>query len=235
MKIHLPAFGPDLPVHPFTGFTALGLRRNGAPIWPVRGGSGDGDDGKTGGQGGSGSGDGGDGGKDGGGPPGDLGDAGKKALDAMKAERNAAKLELKKVNDQLAKLAPLQKLADALGAKPGDDGPTDVDALTARLAKHEEELATERLARFRAEVAAEKKLTPAQAKRLIGATREELAKDADELLKDFQPGDNGGGQGGRRTPRQDPSQGARGGQALSGRDQAMAQIEKRFGKKSTAT
>jgi hypothetical protein len=235
VKIYLPAFGPDLPVHPLTGLTALGLRHNGAPIWPVRGGSGDGDDGNTGGQGGSGSGDGGDGGKDGGGPPGDLGDAGKKALDAMKADRNAARQELKTVKDQLAKLAPLQKLADALGAKPGDDGPTDVDALTTRLAKHEEELATERQARFRAEVAAEKKLTPAQAKRLIGTTREELAKDADELLKDFQPGDRGGGQGGGRTPRQDPSQGARGNQTLTGREQAMAQIEKRFGKKSTAT
>ncbi|MBG0828547.1 hypothetical protein HS041_12285 [Planomonospora sp. ID67723] len=34
----------DLPVHPFTGLTALGLRRNGDPIWPILGGSEDADD-----------------------------------------------------------------------------------------------------------------------------------------------------------------------------------------------
>lgn len=35
---------PTLPLHPRTGLQALGLLRNGAPIWPVLGGSGDGDD-----------------------------------------------------------------------------------------------------------------------------------------------------------------------------------------------
>ncbi|MER7361931.1 hypothetical protein [Nonomuraea wenchangensis] len=34
----------DLPVHPRTGLQAIGLRRNGKPIWPVLGGSGDGGD-----------------------------------------------------------------------------------------------------------------------------------------------------------------------------------------------
>lgn len=38
---------------------------------------------------------------------------------------------------------------------------------------------------LRAEVAAEKGLTGSLAKRLVGATREELEADADELLKDF--------------------------------------------------
>lgn len=38
MSLHL-----DLPVHPTTGLTAIGLRRNGTPIWPVIGGSGEGD------------------------------------------------------------------------------------------------------------------------------------------------------------------------------------------------
>ncbi|MCC5574483.1 hypothetical protein IMZ11_02355 [Microtetraspora sp. AC03309] len=33
----------DLPVHPRTGLRAIGLLRNGAPIWPVLGGSGEGD------------------------------------------------------------------------------------------------------------------------------------------------------------------------------------------------
>ncbi len=40
---------------------------------------------------------------------------------------------------------------------------------------------------LRLEVAAEKGLTPAQAKRLVGSTREELAADADELLETFKP------------------------------------------------
>jgi len=40
---------------------------------------------------------------------------------------------------------------------------------------------------LRLEVAAEKGLTPAQAKRLVGSTREELESDADELLETFKP------------------------------------------------
>jgi hypothetical protein len=187
VKIHLPAFGPNLPIHPFTGLTALGLRRNGQPIWPVRGGSGEGDTGAADGDQGAG-----DNGQDG---TADLGDAGKQAIDRMKAERNQARKELSDVKGQLEKLAPLQKLAEALGAKPDDDGKTDFAALTARLGQHEQELAAERLARFRVEVASEKGLSPAQAKRLNGATREELAADADEILKIFPHGS-----GRRRRP-----------------------------------
>ncbi|WP_030271202.1 hypothetical protein [Streptomyces sp. NRRL B-24484] len=33
-----------LPIHPYTGLQAIGLRRDGRPIWPVRGGSGEGSD-----------------------------------------------------------------------------------------------------------------------------------------------------------------------------------------------
>lgn len=40
---------------------------------------------------------------------------------------------------------------------------------------------------IRLEVAAEKGLTPAQAKRLLGTTREELEADADDLLATFKP------------------------------------------------
>ena len=40
---------------------------------------------------------------------------------------------------------------------------------------------------LRLEVAAEKGLTPAQAKRLVGETREQLEADADELLETFKP------------------------------------------------
>lgn len=37
----------NLPFHPRTGLQAVGLLRNGAPIWPVLGGSGEGDDAET--------------------------------------------------------------------------------------------------------------------------------------------------------------------------------------------
>ncbi len=228
MKIHLPAFGPDLPVHPRIGFRAIGLRRNGAPIWPVRGGAEDGDPADPPAD----PADPGDGDPDA--PPG-TGDAGKQAIDRMKAERNAARKELRDAKALLEKLTPLQKLADALGGAPtADDGKPDVDALAKRLSQHEQDLQSERLARFRAEVAHEKGLTAGQAKRLVGATREELAADADELLKEFKPSDDG--KGARRNgPQPDRSQGSRGGAALSGRDLALAEAKKRFGTKSAAT
>lgn len=228
MKIPLPAFGPDLPVHPFTGLTALGLRRNGAPIWPVKGGAPD--DGDQGGD--DAQGDDADSDDQGDASADDLRDAGKQALARMKADRNAARRELKSVRDELAKLAPLQKLADVLGAKSDDSDPTDVDALTARLSKHEEELATERQARWRAEVAQEKSLTAAQAKRLVGKTRDELAADADDLLKTFAAA---GQNGVPRGPRPDPSQGNRGGKPAGAREAALAEIEKRFGTKPAVT
>ncbi|WP_416902749.1 hypothetical protein [Micromonospora echinospora] len=126
-----------------------------------------------------------------------LGPAGKKALD----EERAARKELER---KLAALAPLEQLAQALGGKSTGDGTTDLERLTERLTQHEAELATERAARYRAEVAAAKGLTPQQAARLQGATREELEADADALLALFP------GPAGPRNPAPDPSQGPRG-------------------------
>lgn len=84
----------------------------------------------------------------------------------------------------------------------------------------------------RLEVAAEKGLTPAQAKRLVGTTRDELEADADEVLRDFPAAT---AIPGVKTPRPDPSQGSRGGKAMSGRDAGVAEAQKRFGVKSTVT
>jgi hypothetical protein len=206
MKIHLPALGPDLPVHPFTGLTALGLRRNGAPIWPVRGGSGDDDPD-------------GDPPADPPDPAADLGDAGKQAIDRMKVERNAARNELR---DAKAKLAAFEKDAQ-------DRVDADKSEAEKRAAAEERAQAAE-LKANRLEVAAEKGLTPAQAKRLVGATREELEADADEVLRDFPAATNG-----PRAPRPDPSQGSRGGKPVSGRDAGQAEAQKRFGVKSAVT
>ncbi|HEY9475257.1 MAG TPA: hypothetical protein VIS06_15600, partial [Mycobacteriales bacterium] len=78
---------------------------------------------------------------------------------------------------------------------------------TERMAQYEADLAAERAARIRVEVAAEKGLSAAQAARLQGSSREELAADADALLALF-PAQ---ARLGPRTPAPDPSQGARGG------------------------
>lgn len=150
--------------------------------------------------------------------PDGLGEAGKKAL----AEERAARKELEK---QLAALAPLQKqveglaplaeLAKALGVK-AEPGKTDVQTLTEQVAAMQRDLGSERLARMRLEVAAEKSLTPAQAARLQGSTREELATDADALKALFPaaPPPTTGDPAttpAPGTPAPDPSQGARGG------------------------
>ena len=129
-----------------------------------------------------------------------LGPGGEKAL---REEREARKA----LEKQLAELSPLKQLAEALGGKATGDGKTDMERLTERLSQHETELASEREARFRLEVAAAKGLTPQQAERLHGKTREELEADADALLALFPAAPAG-----PRNPAPDPSQGSRGAQ-----------------------
>lgn len=121
-----------------------------------------------------------------------LREPGKRALEAERQAR-------KELERKLAELEPLKQLADLLGGKPSGDAKTDLERLTERMDQYEQQIREERMARWRAEVAAEKGLTPAQAARLQGATREELAADADALLELFAA----------RTPAPDPSQGAR--------------------------
>lgn len=130
-----------------------------------------------------------------------LGPAGQKAL---AAEREARK-ELEK---KLAALSPLQQLADALGGgQQQAGGKTEVELLNEKFATYESQLADERQARWRAEVAAAKGLTPQQAARLQGASLEEFTADADALVALFPAAPAG-----PRNPAPDPSQGARGGQ-----------------------
>ncbi|MEU1240052.1 hypothetical protein ABZ388_06805 [Micromonospora parva] len=204
MRIHLPAVGPDLPIHPRTGLTALGLRRNGQPIWPVRGASpddpgeaeqgGEGDDPEV---------------------PDGIGDAGKQAIDRMKSERNAARKELREAK---AKLVAFEQAEQ----EKAEANKSEAERRTAA----EQRAAEADLRATKLEVAFEKGLTPAQAKRLVGSTREELAADADEILRDF-PTTPATPE--RRTPRPDPSQGSRGGASLSGKEAGLAEAQKRFG------
>jgi hypothetical protein len=62
---------------------------------------------------------------------------------------------------------------------------SESEKLTEKLAAMEKDLEGEKANRLRAEVVAAKGLSPAQAKRLSGATKEELEADADELLEAF--------------------------------------------------
>jgi hypothetical protein len=99
---------------------------------------------------------------------------------------------------------------------------SEVEKATERAAAVERERddATARLNRL--EVALDKGLTPSQAKRLVGSTREELEADADELLKDL------GDSGKPRSPKPDPNQGRQGGGTASTADQFAAAIEPHF-------
>jgi hypothetical protein len=81
---------------------------------------------------------------------------------------------------------------------------TEAQKLADRAAKAETELNELRLASLRSDVALEKGLTAAQARRLIGETREELEADADLFLADL------GETGKPRAPRPDANQGRSG-------------------------
>jgi hypothetical protein len=130
-----------------------------------------------------------------------LGPAGERALATEREARKA-------LEKQIAEYAPLKELAAALsgGQKPAD-GKSEVDVLREQFAAHQQELADERAARWRLEVAQAKSLTAEQAAWLQGGTQEELLASADRLLAAFPAAPAG-----PRNPAPDPSQGARGGQ-----------------------
>lgn len=104
-------------------------------------------------------------------PPADLGDAGKKALDAERKARRDAEQKLKALEDQLKELQDKDK--------------SEVERLRDEVESLKAQAQTSSAAALRAEVAMAKGLTPAQAKRLVGDTREDLEADADEILEAF--------------------------------------------------
>lgn len=96
-----------------------------------------------------------------------LGDAGKRALDAERRARREAEKRLADLEAKAKEAADAEK--------------SEVQRLTERVEELQRsaEAATARADRF--EVAAERGLTPAQARRLVGASREELEKDAEDM------------------------------------------------------
>lgn len=126
-----------------------------------------------------------------------LGEAGKKALAEERAARKALEQQIKELQDR----DPVKAIAEAIGLKPSD---AKGDDLAATVKQMQQQMRDAELRAIRLEVAADKGLTPQQAARLQGATREELAADADSLKALFPTPTPG-------TPAPDPSQGARGG------------------------
>jgi hypothetical protein len=79
---------------------------------------------------------------------------------------------------------------------------TEAQKLADKATAAEKKASEAELKALRLEVAGEKGLTPAQAKRLIGANRDELEADADELIKTFKSEDKStGGPSGRPKER----------------------------------
>lgn len=100
-----------------------------------------------------------------------LGEAGKRAIQQERKMRAAAEKRLKELEAE---------------AKTREDAEkTEVDRLKGQVADltKDAEAAKAQVVRF--EVAAAKGLTPAQARRLVGTTKEELEEDADSLRADL--------------------------------------------------
>lgn len=98
----------------------------------------------------------------------------KKALDAERKARREAERQLKQMADRLKEIEDKDK--------------SDTDKLREQVEQLKSEAQQNATKAMRAEIAAEKGLTPAQAKRLVGASREELEADADEILEAFPTG-----------------------------------------------
>lgn len=117
----------------------------------------------------------------------ELGDGGKKAL---AAERATARAEKKRADELEARLKDLEQ-RDL----------SELEKANAKAGEHESRATAAEARALRLEVAFEKGLTPAQAKRLVGSTRDELVTDATEILRDFPVGTDKPG------PRPDLTQG----------------------------
>ena len=105
----------------------------------------------------------------------DLGEGGKRALEA---ERKARKAAEKAAKDLEARLKELE-----------DKDKSDTEKLSEKAATAEKRAIEAELRATRLEVAHKKGLTPAQAKRLVGSTPEELEADADDFLESIKPPD----------------------------------------------
>lgn len=108
--------------------------------------------------------------------------------DVFDAER--AKAKIAKANQEAAGLRKRLKELEPLATKAKeleDAQKSESERLTERLTGAEARAKTAEFDLMRLRVGLEKGLTPKQAGRLVGSTKEELEADADDLLADFAP------------------------------------------------
>ncbi|MEU8371209.1 hypothetical protein [Micromonospora tulbaghiae] len=148
----------------------------------------------------------------------DLGDAGKRAL---QEERRKARDAAKRAADLEARLKDYE-----------DRDKSEAEKTAERLADAEKRASAAEQRALRLEVAAAKGLTPGQAKRLVGATREELEADADDILATFPTAP---AVPERKAPKPDPSQGSRGEAGKGGSVAAGMALYQQKHQKTTAT
>ncbi len=103
------------------------------------------------------------------------------SAEALRKQLEKARKEAAGYRTKVRELEPLASKAQQLE----DAGRSELEKLTARAEKAEREHAEATARALRLDVAFAKGLTPAQAKRLVGGSREELEADADEILRDF--------------------------------------------------
>lgn len=125
----------------------------------------------------------------------------------------AARAEIEKLRKEAAsyrtKVRELEPAAAEL-AQLRQAGRSEAEKLAERAAAAEKEAATARSELLRSQVALAKGLTEAQARRLMGSTREEMEADAAELVAAFASPAVGGQEpcGGGPLMQPDPSQGS---------------------------
>lgn len=123
-------------------------------------------------------------------------------LDRAKAKIAKANSEAEGLRKRLKELEPLAKKAQELE----ESQKSEQQKVLERAEAAEKRAAAAETELLRLQVGAAKGLTPAQARRLVGTTAEELEADADDLLASFRPDD----QPGDRMPRR-PVERLRGG------------------------
>lgn len=119
--------------------------------------------------------------------------------DRAKAKIAKANSEAANLRKRLRELEPMAKRAKELE----DASKSEQEKLQERMTAAETRAQEAELRALRMEVAASKGLTAAQARRLVGSSKEELESDADDLLASF--GDA------RKPPSKRPTENLRGG------------------------
>lgn len=105
-------------------------------------------------------------------------------------DEDRAREKIRKANSEAANLRKRLKEAEAKAKRLDeleDAQKSEVEKATEKVSAAEKRAQEAELRALRLEVAADKGLTPTQARRLVGSSKEELEEDADDLLASFAP------------------------------------------------